>query len=569
MSDGAELLMLVPSIEKVVSSVVLPVLGAVPDGCMVLVSGLGAREVVNHEVKAGVGALAGSTIMLLTLPWFVSVFIGRVDLIDGVPAYKGSAKAKAPHEKLTKGFSLLGTGVALGPEIPLNAKLMLQTSGGYLIMQVPAIIWPGKGTRWLALAGFIVCLAGLAYYCYKMFAGATETNNNEKVVEIMTEAIKSNKMSLRNAMVTIHDWIKDSDEGGEISSMSTPLSEPFLKPSDPATLTAFRRMCKLLKPFFQHYDTNGDDSIDFTEFCMVAKDMRLGYSTEDLATYFAGVERNQSDRADLQFDEFCAFVIQVSLERKNGAALVCDSSMDITGAPKRASLGISDRQTSDDSALRFPDRRRSNLGMDKVYTDMVSKEIEEEDGSGLSDSEDSGEEEEDMPDDLKELDPEEQQRSIKLRALYLTGIGTLLVLVFSDPTIDLFTELGNRLDISPFYVAFLLAPIASNASELVAAKQMAAKRTAKSQENALKVLEGAGCMNNTFCLACLLVLVWIRDLPWNFSAECLSILAIEIIIFVLVSIRKVQTLLEGFIMLSLFPLSIAIVWLMENKLDMD
>jgi hypothetical protein len=40
-SDGSELLLLVPSLAGVVGSIVLPVLGAVPDGCIVLFSGLG------------------------------------------------------------------------------------------------------------------------------------------------------------------------------------------------------------------------------------------------------------------------------------------------------------------------------------------------------------------------------------------------------------------------------------------------------------------------------------------------------------------------------------------------
>lgn len=40
-SDGSELLLLVPAMAGIVGSVVLPVLGAVPDGCMVLFSGLG------------------------------------------------------------------------------------------------------------------------------------------------------------------------------------------------------------------------------------------------------------------------------------------------------------------------------------------------------------------------------------------------------------------------------------------------------------------------------------------------------------------------------------------------
>ena len=40
-SDGSELLLLVPAYAGVVGSVVLPVLGAVPDGAIVLFSGMG------------------------------------------------------------------------------------------------------------------------------------------------------------------------------------------------------------------------------------------------------------------------------------------------------------------------------------------------------------------------------------------------------------------------------------------------------------------------------------------------------------------------------------------------
>lgn len=42
-SDGSELLLLVPSLAGIVGSIVLPVLGAVPDGAIVLFSGLGSN----------------------------------------------------------------------------------------------------------------------------------------------------------------------------------------------------------------------------------------------------------------------------------------------------------------------------------------------------------------------------------------------------------------------------------------------------------------------------------------------------------------------------------------------
>merc|ERR1719345_595735 len=52
--DGSELLLLIPSLAGLVGSVVLPVLGAVPDGMMVLFSGMNPDvNVAQDQVSVG------------------------------------------------------------------------------------------------------------------------------------------------------------------------------------------------------------------------------------------------------------------------------------------------------------------------------------------------------------------------------------------------------------------------------------------------------------------------------------------------------------------------------------
>ena len=59
------------------SALLLPVLGALPDACIIAVSGLsGSDESVQEEVAVGMGTLAGSTMMLLTIAWGVSCAVG-------------------------------------------------------------------------------------------------------------------------------------------------------------------------------------------------------------------------------------------------------------------------------------------------------------------------------------------------------------------------------------------------------------------------------------------------------------------------------------------------------------
>jgi hypothetical protein len=80
---------------------------------MVLFSGLGKPTLEAQEsLKVGIGALAGSSILALSLAFGSMIIAGRVDLDDNGDAIYN----KRP--KLTKGF--FETGVSVEPYINFN-----------------------------------------------------------------------------------------------------------------------------------------------------------------------------------------------------------------------------------------------------------------------------------------------------------------------------------------------------------------------------------------------------------------------------------------------------------------
>uniref|UniRef100_A0A7S4BWE1 Sodium/calcium exchanger membrane region domain-containing protein n=1 Tax=Chrysotila carterae TaxID=13221 RepID=A0A7S4BWE1_CHRCT len=169
------------------------------------------------------------------------------------------------------------------------------------------------------------------------------------------------------------------------------------------------------------------------------------------------------------------------------------------------------------------------------------------------------------PDDDEELPevaafstPEEYQSHIKRRAFRLMALGTALILLFSDPMVDVMSNVGERVGVPSFYVAFVLAPLASNASELIASLNYAAKKTKKTITISLAALEGAACMNNTFCLAIFMGLVFFKRLAWKFCAETLAILFIELAI-ALIAAQPTQRTWTAFVAIALFPVSICLV----------
>jgi hypothetical protein len=75
-----------------VGGTVLPLLGAVDDcnSCAILVTW--EFETAQETISVGVEAVAGSAIMLLTVPWGLLVFAGWVDIMDDTAQYKKKPK---------------------------------------------------------------------------------------------------------------------------------------------------------------------------------------------------------------------------------------------------------------------------------------------------------------------------------------------------------------------------------------------------------------------------------------------------------------------------------------------
>jgi len=509
--DGSELLFLIPSMANLVGSVVLPVLGAVPDGMMVLFSGMGPDA--QNQVSVGVGALAGSTIMLLTATWFMAMVGGRVDIVDGQAQYKAT-------EKLTGNVPFFSTGVTVQPQIGENAKLMLGTTLLYLVIQIPATfaerrtdsaVEQGREENLFALAGLILCVACFCYYLYVNYVKANEPNGaiEQKHIQNIIDAINDGKMTVLTVLKEF--WAENSAVADGKRSLLDALSEDQR-----------RKLTSIIKPFFAYYDKNNDKTIDYQEFCMLLKDMRVNVQKEEMQRLFQLADTDASGY--MNFDEF--------------ADCIATCSSNIAKGKKTITRGI---------------------GLERTVS--LAQENEDDD--------DEEEEEEDIPEDLADLPPEVQQQKIFRRACQMMGLGTVLVLIFSDPMVDVLAEIGVRTNISAFYISFVLAPLASNASELLASYNYAAKRTSKTMTTSLVQLEGAACMNNTFCLAIFYGLIYFRGLAWQFTAETISIVLVQFIMGGVALTGTTMTMKIGTFVVCLYPLSLIGVYVLENVMGFD
>jgi Ca2+/Na+ antiporter len=133
--------------------------------------------------------------------------------------------------------------------------------------------------------------------------------------------------------------------------------------------------------------------------------------------------------------------------------------------------------------------------------------------------------------------------SIGMFPLVFTIPSHTEVAFFSDPMVDVITRVGLQINIGAFYVSFVITPLCSNASELIASLVFAMSKTKQSASMtyvsfshrecflfSLMVrysqLYGAATMNSTLGLGIFYGLIYFRQLSWTFSAETLAILVI-------------------------------------------
>ncbi|KAH7658100.1 EF-hand-containing protein [Dioscorea alata] len=161
LSTGSELLLEILG-PGIVGGLFLPILGALPDAMLILVSGLsGSRETAQSQVVIGMGLLAGSTVMLLTVLWGSCIVVGKCDL---------SENSTSVDLQDTKGFSLFGSGVSVDLPTSHAAKIMAISVVPFIIVQIPLIFKIPSAGRIAVLISLIVSAGLIIAYClYQVF----------------------------------------------------------------------------------------------------------------------------------------------------------------------------------------------------------------------------------------------------------------------------------------------------------------------------------------------------------------------------------------------------------------
>eukprot|EP01050_Picozoa_sp_SAG11_P006176 SAG11_NODE_469_length_9207_cov_5.391744_2_plen_408_part_00 len=206
--DGAEMLLDLPAWAPTVGPIVLPVLGAVPDAAIVFFSGLGPGA--QTQLAVGIGALAGSTVMLLTVPWALSIYGGLVcyEAASKVEGVKAAYELSSKKKKMDANKTNAAYGVAPDPKkLIKSAWIMVVTLISYVVIQFPAMplstdktVEPVPGESMWSLIGLITsCVFFVGNLAIQYVEGASDEGVMLKVKMANRKAKLAGKLGVTAA----------------------------------------------------------------------------------------------------------------------------------------------------------------------------------------------------------------------------------------------------------------------------------------------------------------------------------------------------------------------------------
>ncbi|KAI8010140.1 Sodium/calcium exchanger NCL [Camellia lanceoleosa] len=160
LSEGCEILLEILG-PGIIGGLVLPILSSLPDAIIILASGLsGSKETAQDQVSVGMGLLAGSIVMLLTLLWGSCIVVGKCDLEDTV----------AKDGEDTKGFSLTASGVSTDIWTSYAARIMVVSVMPFVVVQLPMVFNKTSESQLPVLTALVLSIYFLISYClYQVF----------------------------------------------------------------------------------------------------------------------------------------------------------------------------------------------------------------------------------------------------------------------------------------------------------------------------------------------------------------------------------------------------------------
>ncbi|KAJ0522685.1 putative EF-hand domain pair protein CML [Helianthus annuus] len=586
------------------------VLGFLPESLILLTSGLSnTKDVAQEYVLTGVGLLAGSTILLLTLIWGTCVIIGSRKF-DGESSSSSSVNSiQNPYEKA---LSLLTeTGVNTDQETSWAAKLMILSVFPFTLLLIPELFGVDSSQGYI----FVIALPVSVMFLLTYF-----------IYQVLEPSIQKRRLSYVKHEHLVVDILKHLQEH---------TTEKLLTEDGSANLAA-------IKSFFTKIDQDGDSYISFSELKELLQDIKFRQlswnkdktmeeilkefdkdsdckvSMEEFVDRFTkwldetkGAVDNRPYRSVSSWKDLYQIVqpwvqtkkkeqemmkILVSEIIRHARSLPLGNFYNDNGTPNVSVIkGLFRRIDLDkDNCLSQSELKRLIMEVDSEKMQWNVNEATDQIMQDLDRSGDQKVDEKEFIDGFKEwlhmsngetlssTPSTESDSSLKpwerwtddgidrsswawTKAIMLLVLGIAMLALLAEPLIHSVQNVSSAANIPSFFISFILVPLATNARAAISAVQTTNQRKERTTSLTFSELYNGVFMNNVLGFSVLLAVIYFRGLTWDFSGEVLAVLTVCIIVGVTSSFSSKLPIWTSFIAYMLYPLSLIFVYIF-NKL---
>ncbi|XP_034677619.1 sodium/calcium exchanger NCL2-like [Vitis riparia] len=595
---------------------VFQVLGALPESLILLASGLlNSKDTAQEYVLTAVGLLAGSTILLLTVLWGTCVIVGSSEFPGaGSGASVDSSLMQKPYRKIL--LMLTGNGIATDEETGYMARIMGLSIIPFIIIQITIFFQLSSGKRVVILITLIVSLIFLLlYFIYQIFQPWIQQRRLEYVKHdhLVIRILRYFQEHALGKLLT--------DDGAPNISVIRGLFEETDLDGDnyisPAEIKELLLGIRFRKPHLidkedavldvlGQFDIDGDGTITKDEFIAgISKwldETKKGlhdrsYSNNSLKDLQQVLRpwilkrRNENEMKEKLMSGILRHVQNSGL----GSLLKEDNTPDIAKIKslfERIDLDgdncISQAELKElIMSIKFGDMP---LDVDEAVARIMEKL--DVNGDRLIDEEEfiqglakwvniSSHQALQSPkpnDEIflkawKETDELVEQTSAGpvdkspwawFKAIMLLLAGILILSVLAEPLIHSVQSFSTAANISSFFIAFILVPLATNARAATSAISAASRRKERTTSLTFSEIYGGVFMNNVLGISVLLSIIYVRELTWDFSAEVLVVMIVCMVMGMFASLRSIFPVWTSIVAYLLYPLSLLLVYALDG-----
>ncbi|CAJ1957529.1 unnamed protein product [Sphenostylis stenocarpa] len=154
-----------------------------------------------------------------------------------------------------------------------------------------------------------------------------------------------------------------------------------------------------------------------------------------------------------------------------------------------------------------------------------------------------------------------------LKAILYVVLGIAMLSILAEPLTESVHNFSKGVGLHPFFMSFILVPLATNAREAASAIKEVRDKKPRTTSLAISEIYGGVFMNNILGFLAISVLILVGQVTWEFSAEFLVVAIVCAITGIAASFHSVFPLYSAVFAILLYPFSLVLVFVLDQVLN--